>query len=458
MQSLYPPYYSTDEIPGNGVDDDSNGVTDDPYTWTPPGGSHKKLDFSSLPRGAGSGTTDISLRKSNVLPTLSGRGQSATSRSSTLLATARALGGVSKNDNLAQTPSNSDTQRPIPKIGGAEGRYGGSPNATNEPWDGTTLTPAALPRPGVAGFNDNTTLDRELWTVALKNVAGNQIAANFFTNPGRYGSPPDVKGRMRIWADPSTGRPVFYKPYWDENGRTTISDNEVVDDPFETNLSRSGPRINAVTNPGTGGNKVDNLFTAADLEGLLRYHDPDSPRLSRRLVAINDRSAESNRLRVTTESWDTRAIVGGRWEQSIRSVFSQVLERNDAHLFFAPETIGGHRLDINRPFHDFTRPATAFLFDEPYFYDANGNRNHDSGENTGELRRQQFADGGATRTVCGERRRLPRRRLDHDTLLLRSKLLAEQHDVVARSQQLCLGLRAAGDSPDRDLCVARPQD
>jgi hypothetical protein len=400
MQSLYPTYYSADEIAGNGVDDDSNGVTDDPYTWTPPGAGHPTLEFSSFPRGSGSGTADISLRKSNILPTLSGRGQSATSRSSTLLATARALGGMSKNDNLAQTPSNSDTQRPIPKIGGAEGRYGGSPVAvgtppmTNQPWDGTTLTPAALPRPGMAGYNDNSTLDRELWTVSLitdPNLAGHLIAGDFFTKPGRYGSPPDVKGRMRIWADPSTGRPVFYKPYWDEKGRTTISDNEVVDDPFETNLSRSGPRINAVTNPGTGGNKVDNLFTAADLEGLLRYHDPDSPRLSRRLVAINDRSVESNRLRVTTESWDTRAIVGDRWEQSIRSVFSQLLERNDAHLFFAPETIAGHRLDINRPFHDFTRPATEFLFDEPYFYDANSNHTRDSGENTGELRRQQFA-------------------------------------------------------------------
>jgi hypothetical protein len=400
MQSLYPRYYSVNEIPGNGVDDDSNGGTDDQYTWTSPGGSPPPLEFSSFPRGAGAATSDTSLRKSNVLPTLSGRAQSATSRSSTLLATARVMGGVSNNDNLAQKPSNSDTQRPIPKIGGAEGRYGGSPSATNQPWDGTTLTPAALPRPGLAGFNDTITLERERWTVALTpdvNRPGNQIAANFFTDPGRYGSPPDVKGRMRIWADPSTGRPVFYKPYWDENGRsggsTTISDNEVVDDPFETNLSRNGPRINAVTNPGTGGIKVDNLFTAADLEGLLRSHDPDSPRLSRRLVAINDRSAEMNRLRVTTESWDTPAIVGVRWEQSIRSAFSQLLERNDAHLFFAPETIAGHRLDINRPFHDFTRPPTEFLFDEPYFYDANANWTRDNSENTntGELRRQQFA-------------------------------------------------------------------
>jgi len=398
MQSLYPPYYSDDEIPGNGVDDDSNGGTDDQYTWTAPGGLHATLDFSSFPRGVGAGTADISLRKSNILPTLSGRGQSATSRSSTLLATARAMGGVSNNDNNSQTPSDADTQRPIPKIGGAEGRYGGSPSATNQPWDGTTLTPAAMPRPGLAGFNDSTTVDRERWTVNLitdQNLPAHQIAANFFTQPGRYGAPPDVKGRMRIWADPSTGRPVFYKPYWDENGRpgggTTISDNEVVDDAFENNLSRTGCRINSAANPGQGGNKIDNLFTAADLEGLLRFHDPDSPRLSRRLVAINDRSAEMNRLRVTTESWDTPAIVGGNWEQSIRSAFSQLLERNDAHLFFAPETIAGHRLDINRPFHDFTRPAAEFRFDEPYFYDANGNRTRDNGENTGELRRQQFA-------------------------------------------------------------------
>lgn len=416
--SLYPPYLSRTEIPGDGVDNDNNGVVDDVLTWTPPPAAGDAFTLQSLPRGSAAGVSGVSVRKAGVLPPVAGsRPNGGTgSRRATLQANNRSLGGITGAKNKALA-SDTVSTRPSPKINGSEGRYGGSPAAGNQPWDDAILSAPDLPRPGRgpasgsygAGqpYNDPANADRERWTVALTSDPepdptdlgtpqrllrpGNRIAANYFTNPGRYGSPPDLKDRMRVWVDPSSGQPVYYKPFWDQYGRTpgttTITDNEVVDDPYEINLSRSGSRINTSRNPGSGGTKVDNPFTAADLEGLLRYYDSDSPRLSRRLVTIAATDASANRLKLTTESWDTPAVTDRAWEQVVRAPFSMLLDSVTPapHDFFAPETIAGHKLDLNRPFHD-----TQFA--EPYFDDINSNGVYDNGEpRTGELHRQQFA-------------------------------------------------------------------
>jgi hypothetical protein len=406
-RSLYPPLLSSTEIPGNGIDDDNNGTIDDVLTWTAPPVATDAYSLQSLPRGSSAGVASVSVRKADVLPPVAGNRPNggSGSRKTTVQAGNRPLGGITSGKNKA-LPYDPTTSRPPPKIGGSEGRYGGSPAASNQPWDDANLTAADLPRPGrgsaragyspTEAYNDPSNDDRERWTVALTNDPstarpGNRIADNYFTNPGRYGSPPDLKDRMRVWIDPSSGQPVYYKPFWDENGRTpgtpTITDNEVVDDPYEINLTRSGSRLNAARNPGSGGSKVDNPFTAADLEGLLRYFDPDSPRLSRRLVVLTGTGSDAsqNRLKLTTESWDTPAVTDTAWERIVRSQFSSLLAAANPYDIFAPETIAGHKLDLNRPFHD-----TDFA--EPYFDDSNSNGVYDLGEpRTGELRRQQYA-------------------------------------------------------------------
>lgn len=390
-RSLYPPFLSRIEIPGNGLDDDNNGTPDDVLTWDPPPTPGDSYSLQSLPRGSSAGVASVSVRKADVLPPVVGSRPTggAGSRNTTVQAGGRPLGGITSAKNQ-QLPNDTATSRPSPKIGGSEGRYGGSPASGNQPWDDANLDWNQLPRPGRGSpltatnpallreaYNDPANENLERWTVALIDDPStarpaNRIADNYFTNPGRYGTPPDLKDRMRVWVDPSSGQPVYYKPYWDENGRQpgtpTITDNEAVDDPYEINLTRAGSRLNEARNPGTGGSKVDNPFTAADLEGLLRYFDPDSPRLSRRLVAIAASDASQNRLKLTTESWDTPAITDTAWEQVIRSPFSALLAAASPHDSFAPETIAGHKLDLNRPFY----------IDE----DTNHDGNLDPGEDT----------------------------------------------------------------------------
>lgn len=310
-----------------------------------------KLPLHSIPVGITGSPVRTSIRKG-----FNFEATAASDLETSLRDAGRTNGGI----NATSLLQDARTSRPAPAIGEVEGRYGASA------WNRSTLLPAVFPRPGQVEVNDPTTALRDLWSVAVvapdPNDSSHLIADNFFSNPIRYGSPPDIKGRLRIWADPVTGQPVYFKPYWDENGRsssTTITDNELVDDPFELNLTRTGPQLASLTNPGTGGIKVDNPFTAADLESLLRFYDADTLRLSRRLPAILSEVASHARLGVTTESWDTTAVVGSAWREAIESNFSQILTSGTAaNSFFAPETIAGNKLDISRPFHntDYSEP------------------------------------------------------------------------------------------------------
>jgi hypothetical protein len=359
--SLYPRYYISSQNP--------------PYTWT---NGPNAAPLRALSPGLGQ-TIATSLAKADVFRST---GQFSLAGALTLADALRAAGrteaGSQRPPGQGQTSDAQATHRYIPNIGDFEGRYGGLP-----PTD--ILNPATRPQPGRPNFNDPITETRERWTVELQTIGGQELARNYFVHPGRYGTPPDLKGRMSVWADPQTGQPLFYKPFWDQASRGRLSDNEVVDDPYEIDLTPRGARIAASRNPGTGGVDINNPYTTNDLEGLLRFFDPDSPRLSRRLVAVNDAVASVNRLSVTTDSWDTTAVTGVAWEEVVQQQFDSLLNASTVNDYFAPETIMGHRLDVNRPFHltDVT---------EPYFDDQNGNGIYDPGElRTGEQKRQEFA-------------------------------------------------------------------
>lgn len=318
------------------------------------------LKLGSLPLGIAGSPARTPIRKA-----LSFAATAASTVKASLIDAGKSVGGVNASSLAADT----GTFRPAPEVGNVEGRYGASP------WDRASIAVDALPRPGQVSINDPYTILRDAWTVGLTadtQNAGYQIADSYFGNPMRYGSPPDIKGRLRIWADPVTGQPVYYKPYWDQLDRSQNTDNELVDDPYELNLTRTGAQLAALENPGSGGAKVDNPFSPAELESLLRFFDADTLRLSRRLPALLSEVASDARLRVTTESWDTTAVVGSAWRDAIETNFSAILASGTAaNGFFAPETIAGNKMDISRPFHsnDYSEPN----------------------DTTGTARRQQFA-------------------------------------------------------------------
>ena len=206
----------------------------------------------------------------------------------------------------------------------------------------------------MVGINDAISLANDNWWGFLDTNSPEDKALRYFTNPGRWGSPPDLKGRLRVWADPQSGQPVYYKPFWDDTTiNATLADNEVVDDPYEVQLS----------NRLASGN--DKLFSPAELEGLLRYYDSDSMKLPRRLVQLTELQAGQNRNLFTTESWDTSAITGTAWSDVIGTPsFAPFLQSSALNApqravdVFSPEIIAGQKMDINRPFHDVS-------FDEP---------------------------------------------------------------------------------------------
>ena len=318
-----------------------------------------------LPRGFASGPADVSLSRSLVFSSTNTTNltEAQIVQDATYSLAGVTTSGTSGNDALI--PS-----REVPEIGAVEGRFG------DRGTQGTLSMGGGLVAPGIGNCNDENSGPADQWRASV-DVANNCVSRRYVDAPGRFGSPWDLKGRMRIWAD-EFGQPVYFKPSWSTAG---TPDDDVVDDPYEVNLTRLGSRAAYGAAP-AGATPPDNLFTPAELEGLLRYHDPDSLKLPRRLVAISGSNASANRLRLTTESWDTPAVTGAAWRTVIggttaSDAFAPLLAAsglsapNRPFDAFSPETIMGHKLDINRPFHD-------TQFDEP-------------NDATGVARRQAFA-------------------------------------------------------------------
>jgi hypothetical protein len=301
-----------------------------------------RVPLYTLPRGIGAGPADVSLTRSGIFRT----GVNATNtRTLQVAANGRLLGGAVSGFS----GSDAVTQRVTPKIGGsgnAEGRYG------EAVWTETTAANAPavniLPRAGVTGVNDAINLESDRWRMALD---ANNAAGNPFTFGGRSRGPTDIKGRMKVWIN-EFGQPVYYKPYWRQGDRGTYSDDDVVDDPYEVNIGRSGSRSGSLHSDNGRSKTPDNLYTAAELEGVLRFFDNDAVRLPRRLVAALNADASSARAAVTTESWDTPAVDGKVWSTVVSGTCGPILASSAPHDYLPPETIMGHRFDINRPFHD----------------------------------------------------------------------------------------------------------
>jgi hypothetical protein len=333
------------------------------------------IPLNRLTRGLGLGAAEVAIAGTSLLGPTKKTGLP------------EMLGGAASRPS---TPPDATTHRPTPLIGDPEGRYG------DAAWDVTTGNLLAIPRPGLFETDDNSTIDR--WVSSSGTANSVRYFEDVYT---RYGSPPDVKGRMKVWVD-DNGQPVYYKPAWSQPTGRGVSDDEVVDDPYEVDLGPKGSRTAYVATPSNANASHpprDNLYTVADVEGVLRFYDPDAIKLSRRLVSICRDWTATARLQATTDSWDTPAVVGSSWKDVIGSQFAAILTSGTATEgsrpfdVFAPETIMGHKLDLNRPFHT---SLTWEALDE----DINGNGKLDNGEDangngfldsTGLEARQQFA-------------------------------------------------------------------
>lgn len=298
--------------------------------------------FANYPKGYGFGPAETSLDQ-----TLLFTGSSKAPTSSTSWNT------LTQGISASGTDADPNTYRPAPNLGPVEGRYGSSPTATG--------------LPGRPNFNDPISSVAQSWVATAGSA--------YFTNPGRYGSPPDVRGRMKVFVD-DFGQPLYYKPYW--SGTVwSINQDEVIDDPYEVNLFSLSPRpgwsVNAAARNDAQSfsyaNVADNLFMAADLEAVLRIFDPDARSLPQRLVALSGTQASGTtsgtRLLLTTDSWDSTAMTG-----TLRNDISTLIAKaatsvpltgtngTSAYEMFAPETVMGHKFDLNRPFHptDRTEP------------------------------------------------------------------------------------------------------
>jgi hypothetical protein len=104
------------------------------------------------------------------------------------------------------------------------------------------------------------------------NLAG-LAAATWAALPSYYASPPDVWGRGAVVLDYG-GQPLFLgmgQPLSQTAG--SYNSGEAIDSPYELCLNGAE-------------NGTDSPYTVAELELLLRYHDPSAPQLGRRLIDL----------------------------------------------------------------------------------------------------------------------------------------------------------------------------
>ena len=138
-------------------------------------------------------------------------------------------------------------------------------------------------------------------------------------NPrGVFNSPPDLHGRMKTATKVTGTAPVpqlvFAKPEW---GSDSLIDLETRDDPYEICLDTRDGRGGLLHDPATAGSgtsllaATDNPYSPAEFEPVLRPYDRDTNILPPRLVTMLGSAAEEARFKVTSDSWDSTAIVGG---------------------------------------------------------------------------------------------------------------------------------------------------
>lgn len=219
--------------------------------------------------------------------------------------------------------------------------------------------------PGVPGLNERRQSNATVWGdrgVPLSNrAAPKQGVANDANNPpGLFaGGPSDMWGRLAVGVD-HRGHPFY------ANRTSSWDVYETTDNPYELDLYRARQGLPYVQATPTGPALVsapayvDQPFTGAELEAILRPYDVDSaastpPRLL--LMAMQAKGIggiDALRYAATTDTWDTPALVG-------RSQFSSLINKD----YHDPDLYAGLKSDLNRPFGDTLDNDGDGVVDEP---------------------------------------------------------------------------------------------
>lgn len=321
----------------------------------------------SVPLGSGYGPAEIDGGKMFPTATLN----SGSAENPLLFAV---VGGrTSRQVGLRPTGSRFTAGQYTPRLEALEGRYG-EKAPTFWPASSPLAADVALAdadfrfaRPGIPGTDDDgsRTNDRRAhplqpitvnygvpplwWTGQATFNWGSDGSGSYPLPRGIFNSSPDLHGRMKTVTIAASGSGVvppmaFAKPEW-STGADPL--RETRDDPYEILLdTRRGPG-GLLHDPATDGTVVgavphpDNPFTPAELEAVLRPYDVDANRLPPRLAAMLGSAAEEARLKVTTDSWDTTAIVGGDSTTGAAAKIRSWLAAATSGTFYGSDPLSG---------------------------------------------------------------------------------------------------------------------
>lgn len=255
-------------------------------------------------------------------------------------------------------PNTADTNQKRPTLGltNLAGRYGYGPQVGNQPH---------TEGPGQPYFDDSLSAINDAGWHPQQAAVTNSFYPNTITDfwrtgvtpaqleagPDRYNSPSDLSGRMKVIADSQAPGDGLVSKLWYAKP-AGLWEGDTTDDPYEVRLARPSA--------------YDNIFLPDELERMLRIYDWDASQLPVRLAGLLGPDAERLRFLLTTDSWDTTAIVGDTWRQ-IETVLTDTNAGFDPAVLgdlLAPETLTGRRLDLNRQtaLSDGSAPARAERF------------------------------------------------------------------------------------------------
>ena len=159
-----------------------------------------------------------------------------------------------------------------------------------------------------------------------------------------YGNNPlvDLKCMIKTQMDTASNttsavpKMIYFCPDWTKSG--------YVDDPYEMRLDVDAQRSAAIR---SGTTQIDNPFTLAELEAVVRQFDADAATLPPRLAVALDSASQRSRMLLTTDSWDTPGLTG----TSAATIANYVASLTcDPANVMSPDVLAGLRFDINRPF------------------------------------------------------------------------------------------------------------